>query len=523
MAYEPNENYTGKTLLKNWWGIVKQNFAGVKQWTKEHINGIADRHDATQIDYAGEVDNASTAAEALDTLNANLTKGLQKADEALQEGLQKESEERKEADSQLGTEIKETLETSKIYTDQSIADSIARSGLGFWNYGRTLETTSFPVENVPAGAIAFDFTTNTEHDWNGTSWIENEEPLPVQKGTSITVIEMLDGMDITGVPMEGQKVEGVYNKNTWEFAVYKASSGGGFAADNDTLNQRQTDGAFQVADQQFDITEDNTKFTSNALTSFKQFWQSVLNKINAIFTALTLKANIESPKFTGTPTAPMPEVDDNSMQIATTSFVKDALELKADIESPEFTGIPKSTTPTENDNSTQIATTEFVAKEIIAKTKPIIGEFKLGYRSISGTITNNPSIVNVCETQYGAYAQSGFGILIPDTVTDVAFSVMLYSINGAIYFNFGNYSEQDIGYAYSSQQIGSSFGVLGITTVRLFKTGSGFSGYILIPGNNPQLISASAITSNNGHYLLSFHKTNTGASTDGAITDLKWS
>lgn len=45
----------------------------------------------------------------------------------------------------------------------------------------------------------------------------------------------------------------------------------------------------------------------------------------AVRTELDLKANLESPTFTGTPTAPTATTGDNSTQIATTAFVQDAM------------------------------------------------------------------------------------------------------------------------------------------------------------------------------------------------------
>lgn len=50
----------------------------------------------------------------------------------------------------------------------------------------------------------------------------------------------------------------------------------------------------------------------------------------------------------------------NTTQIATTAFVQTAISGKANLASPTFTGTPKSTTPTSTDNSTRIATTAFV-------------------------------------------------------------------------------------------------------------------------------------------------------------------
>jgi len=48
-----------------------------------------------------------------------------------------------------------------------------------------------------------------------------------------------------------------------------------------------------------------------------------------VSTALTTKANLASPQFTGTPTAPTAAVSDRSTKIATTDFVRDRIEADA--------------------------------------------------------------------------------------------------------------------------------------------------------------------------------------------------
>ena len=49
----------------------------------------------------------------------------------------------------------------------------------------------------------------------------------------------------------------------------------------------------------------------------------------AVYTALQNAGTLESPEFTGTPTAPTPNSGNNSTQIATTAFVQDALAMKS--------------------------------------------------------------------------------------------------------------------------------------------------------------------------------------------------
>lgn len=69
-------------------------------------------------------------------------------------------------------------------------------------------------------------------------------------------------------------------------------------------------------------------------------------------------APINSPNFTGVPTAPTPATNDNSNKIATTAYVQ--AQGYAPLASPAFTGDPTAPTPPGTDNSTTIATTAFV-------------------------------------------------------------------------------------------------------------------------------------------------------------------
>lgn len=75
---------------------------------------------------------------------------------------------------------------------------------------------------------------------------------------------------------------------------------------------------------------------------------------------LDKKADLASPAFTGTPTAPTPTVGSNTTQIATSAFVTSAVSAKANIASPAFTGVPTAPTAAVGTNTTQLATTAFV-------------------------------------------------------------------------------------------------------------------------------------------------------------------
>lgn len=102
-----------------------------------------------------------------------------------------------------------------------------------------------------------------------------------------------------------------------------------------------------------------------------------ISAITNLDSNLNNKSNLISPEFTGIPTSPTAASGTNTNQIATTSFVSDALvgkansvnvdvslNLKANLESPNFTGTPLAPTAASGTNSTQIATTAFVTDAV---------------------------------------------------------------------------------------------------------------------------------------------------------------
>lgn len=104
-------------------------------------------------------------------------------------------------------------------------------------------------------------------------------------------------------------------------------------------------------------------------------------------------ANINSPAFTGTPTAPLAADGDTTSKIASTTFVQNAIVLikggvsatydtlqklaaalatKADLASPTFTGTPAAPTAAPGTNTGQIATTAFVQNAVSGKISSIV-------------------------------------------------------------------------------------------------------------------------------------------------------
>jgi hypothetical protein len=74
-------------------------------------------------------------------------------------------------------------------------------------------------------------------------------------------------------------------------------------------------------------------------------------------------APLDSPAFTGTPTAPTPATNDVSQKLATTAFV--AAQGFAALNSPAFTGNPTAPTQATGNDSTRLASTAFVQDALL--------------------------------------------------------------------------------------------------------------------------------------------------------------
>jgi cytoskeletal protein CcmA (bactofilin family) len=125
-----------------------------------------------------------------------------------------------------------------------------------------------------------------------------------------------------------------------------------------------------------DNTSDANKPVSTATQSALDLKASIAN----VDASLNLKANLESPTFTGTVSGisksmiglgnadntsdankPISTATQSALDLkASIANVDASLNLKANLESPALTGTPSAPTASANTNSTQIATTEFV-------------------------------------------------------------------------------------------------------------------------------------------------------------------
>lgn len=151
----------------------------------------------------------------------------------------------------------------------------------------------------------------------------------------------------------------------------------------------------------------------NALLTGALYWNTTSNEMRAwsgsawIVTYTPAGAPLNSPAFTGTPTAPTAAVDTNTTQLATTAFViaqasavspnmngtaavgtslryarADHVHAsdtsRAPLASPTFTGTPAGPTAAADTNTTQLATTAFVIAQASAVNPAMNGTVAVG-------------------------------------------------------------------------------------------------------------------------------------------------
>lgn len=155
----------------------------------------------------------------------------------------------------------------------------------------------------------------------------------------------------------------------------------------------------------------------------------------ALAADLAAKANLASPTFTGTPTAPTPASSDNSTKIATTAFVQAAtagialqasVDAKANINSPTFTGSPvlpsgtTGVTQSSGDNSTKLATTAYVDAQVASGAADATSSSR-GIVQLTGDLggtATSPSVLKLRGTPISSVAPTTAG------------HVLTYDVNG---------------------------------------------------------------------------------------------
>lgn len=109
-------------------------------------------------------------------------------------------------------------------------------------------------------------------------------------------------------------------------------------------------------------------------------------------------APLNSPAFTGTPTAPTASSGTNTTQIATTAMVQAAITAGlsgyAPLASPIFVGSPTAPTPAANNNSLRLATTAYVDGAVNAL--PAIRAGTVSLTAGNNSVSFTPQFTSVC-------------------------------------------------------------------------------------------------------------------------------
>lgn len=213
----------------------------------------------------------------------------------------------------------------------------------------------------------------------------------------------------------------------------------------------------------------------------------------SIFTEaeLNAKANLASPTFTGTPSAPTASAGTNTTQIATTAFVRtevsnlvdaspgtldtlnelaaalgddpnfattvsNSLATKAPLSSPALTGTPTAPTPAADTNTTQIATTAYVVGQGYSKSASptFTGTATFDGITVTGSARFQEMVEDVVDVSHSAnvlaldynagnvfYMATAFSASATVNVTNApttdgrVFTVTLFAVQGATGYN----------------------------------------------------------------------------------------
>lgn len=143
-----------------------------------------------------------------------------------------------------------------------------------------------------------------------------------------------------------------------------------------------------------DISIKTKKITFNDLQ--EKIEQEIVQEVTEqLVDDFGLKAPLESPAFTGNPTAPTQIGSDSTTKLATTAFVQGAVAPKANIASPSFTGTPTAPTPTALDDSTKLATTSFVKTAVQNSSTPDASDLVKGKIQLAGDLGGTASAPTV--------------------------------------------------------------------------------------------------------------------------------
>jgi hypothetical protein len=279
-----------------------------------------------------------------------------------------------------------------------------------------LNITNNTVSNL-TGVAEMQSNKSTATNLGGAN--PSDQAYPSQKAAKAYVDQIISQIATTGVPDATTLAAG---------KVQLAGDLGGTAT-NPTVPALA--GKENMANKSLNVLtdgSDNTKYPSvKAVKDYVD--QATLG--TALAADLANKANIASPAFTGTPTAPTLASSDNSTKLATTAFVQAAttgialqaaVDAKADKLSPTFTGTPTAPTPTLGDNSTKLATTAYVDAQVSAGAADASSSVK-GIVQLTGDLSGtslSPSVVKLRGTPISSIAPATAGHVLTYDVSGSA-------------------------------------------------------------------------------------------------------
>jgi hypothetical protein len=297
------------------------------------------------------------------------------------------------------------------------------------------------VINIAGTQQSIPFTIG---DWiisNGTSWgkVDNNNTVTAVNGflgnVILTTSNIADAVD-KRYQTDNQKLyndasSSVQNQLNTKAPLLSPIFTGTPSLPTGTIGATQTAGnnTTLLATTAFVTTADNLKANLNspvftgiatAPTQIAGDNTTALATTAFVTTADNLKAPLASPTFTGTPNLPTgttgitQTAGNNTTALATTAFVTTADNLKANLASPAFTGIPTAPTQTAGNNTTAIATTAFVLANAIATTgnQTKSGQFTINNTlgATEGLVVNNSSSGSTTNGIFSYNSNTGRGI-----------------------------------------------------------------------------------------------------------------
>lgn len=154
-----NFNFSGKTLLKDWWGIVRDNFLAVQ-------NG----HNSLKTELDNEVKERQSGDSSLNTAINNEANTRQKADEANAKAISDEREARVSEDAKLrgsiNTEIRERSSAQKEL-ERSINGEITRSKAADTDMQSSIAGLQENAHTHSNKSVIDAITADDVDNWNG--------------------------------------------------------------------------------------------------------------------------------------------------------------------------------------------------------------------------------------------------------------------------------------------------------------------------------------------------------------------